>query len=57
MDFDHSPRVKALQKKLDDFMAEFIYPNEPTYREQATTEDRWRPPPKTAGDRPRSSTN
>src|SRR5438874_8517898 len=45
MDFDHSARVKALQKKLDDFMAEFIYPNEPTYRHQTTTEDRWRPPP------------
>ena len=45
MDFDHSSRVKALQKKLDDFMAEFIYPNEPTYRHQTTTEDRWRPPP------------
>src|SRR2546423_3545259 len=45
MDFDHSVRVKALQKKLDDFMAEFIYPNEPTYRHQTTTEDRWRPPP------------
>ncbi|TMF11363.1 MAG: acyl-CoA dehydrogenase [Chloroflexi bacterium] len=45
MDFDHSPRVKALQKKLGDFMAEFIYPNEPTYRDQAATEDHWRPPP------------
>jgi acyl-CoA dehydrogenase len=45
MDFDHSPRVKALQKKLDDFMAEFVYPNEKTYAAQATTEDRWRPPP------------
>src|SRR5207302_6994151 len=45
MDFDHSPRVKALQKKLGDFMAEFIYPNEPTYRDQGATEDHWRPPP------------
>jgi acyl-CoA dehydrogenase len=45
MDFDHSPRVKGLQKKLEDFMAEFIYPNEQTYRDQATTEDRWRLPP------------
>jgi hypothetical protein len=44
MDFDHSPRVKALQKKLGDFMAEFICPNEPTYRDQAATEDHWRPP-------------
>ena len=45
MDFDHSPRVKALQKKLDDFMGEFIYPNEQRYRDQTTTKDRWRPPP------------
>src|SRR6202521_3953463 len=45
MDFDHSPRVKALQKKLVDFMAEFVYPNEKTYAAQVTTEDRWRPPP------------
>jgi acyl-CoA dehydrogenase len=45
MDFDHSPRVKALQKKLDRFMADFIYPNEQTYRAQTVTGDRWRPPP------------
>ncbi len=45
MDFDHSPRVKALQKKLSDFMDEFIYPNEERYRDQATTQDRWRPSP------------
>src|SRR4029077_10862605 len=45
MDFDHSPRVKALQKKLGDFMAEFIYPNEPTYRQQAMIGDHWSPPP------------
>ena len=45
MDFDHSPRVKALQEKLDDFMVEFIYPNEHTYRDQLASGDRWRPPP------------
>jgi acyl-CoA dehydrogenase len=45
MDFDHSPRVKALQKKLDDFMGEFIYPNEQRHRGQTTTQDRWQPPP------------
>src|SRR5437773_7768379 len=44
MDFDHSPKVKALQKKLDDFMGEFIYPNQQRYREQTASDDRWRPP-------------
>ena len=43
MDFDHSPKVKALQKKLDDFMVEFIYPNQQRYREQVASDDRWRP--------------
>jgi len=43
MDFDHSPKVKALQKKLDDFMGEFIYPNQQRYREQTAGDDRWRP--------------
>jgi acyl-CoA dehydrogenase len=28
MDFEHSPKVKALQQRLNDFMAEHIYPNE-----------------------------
>jgi len=43
MDFDHSPKVKALQKKLDDFMGEFIYANQQKYREQTASDDRWRP--------------
>ena len=43
MDFDHSPKVKALQKKLDDFMGEFIYANQQKYREQTAGDDRWRP--------------
>src|SRR5438445_1733210 len=45
MDFDHSPRVQALQKTLVDFMVEFVYPNERTYRDQLATGDHWRPPP------------
>src|SRR3989442_4163542 len=45
MDFDHSPRVQALQKTLVDFMVAFVYPNERTYRDQLATGDRWRPPP------------
>src|SRR5438093_269371 len=45
MDFDHSPKVKALQKKLDVFMGEFIYPNQQRYREQTANDDRWGPSP------------
>src|SRR2546421_2449473 len=44
MDFDHSPKVQALQKTLVDFMVAFVYPNERTYRDQLATRDRWRPP-------------
>ena len=34
MDFAYSDKVKALQKQLSDFMEQFIYPNEQTYRQQ-----------------------
>jgi len=47
MDFDHSPKVKALQKKLDDFMGEFIYPNQQRYRASGTFS--FRTPRKAAG--------
>ncbi|MDT3446716.1 MULTISPECIES: acyl-CoA dehydrogenase family protein [unclassified Pseudofrankia] len=35
MDFAHSPEVLALRERLEDFMAEYIYPNEAKYFEQA----------------------
>ena len=54
MDFDHSPKVKALQKKLDDFMGEFIYPNQQRYREQTASDDRWRPPAFIEGLKPKA---
>ena len=54
MDFDHSPKVKALQKKLDDFMGEFIYPNQQRYREQTASDDRWRPPALIEGLKPKA---
>lgn len=44
MDFDHSAKVKDLQKRLATFMHEHIYPNEKLYRDQIS-EDRWRPVP------------
>ena len=34
MDFDFSPKVKALQSKLNAFMDEHIYPNERVFTEQ-----------------------
>jgi acyl-CoA dehydrogenase len=54
MDFDHSPKVKALQKKLDAFMGEFIYPNQQPYREQTASDDRWRPSPLIEGLKPKA---
>ncbi len=44
MDFDHSPKVRDLQERLQAFMNEHIYPNEKLYYSQIE-EDRWRPVP------------
>jgi acyl-CoA dehydrogenase len=44
MFFEHSPRVKELQRLLLAFMNEHVYPSEQTYLEQLQAE-RWRPPP------------
>ncbi|MEM7123552.1 MAG: acyl-CoA dehydrogenase family protein [Pseudomonadota bacterium] len=35
MDFDYSDKVKDLTKRIGDFMAEHIYPNEHVYEDQA----------------------
>jgi alkylation response protein AidB-like acyl-CoA dehydrogenase len=43
MDFEHSPKVKALQQRLNDFMAEHIYPNEQRYQHELRSGDRWQP--------------
>jgi acyl-CoA dehydrogenase len=43
MFFEHSPRVKDLQRRLLAFMHERIYPSERIYQEQVAA-DRWRPP-------------
>jgi acyl-CoA dehydrogenase len=45
MDFDYSPKVKALQKTLNDFMVEHIDPMERRYRDEAGPDDRWSPSP------------
>ena len=43
MNFDYSDKVQALQKKLADFLDDYIYPNENTYFEQIRKGDRWQP--------------
>ncbi len=46
MDFDFSPKVKDLQKRVQQFMDEHVYPNEDTYHHQVDTQgDRWQIPP------------
>jgi acyl-CoA dehydrogenase len=44
MDFDHSAKVQALQKKVSAFMEAHVYPNEKHYQEQVAA-NRWQPPP------------
>jgi acyl-CoA dehydrogenase len=41
MDFEYSPRVKELQKRLNSFMDEHIYPNESKYYDHVRSDKRW----------------
>jgi acyl-CoA dehydrogenase len=43
MDFDYSPKVKTLEKRLVAFMDEQVYPNERQYEEEIQSDDRWQP--------------
>jgi acyl-CoA dehydrogenase len=43
MDFDYSPKVKALQERVRNFMEEHVYPNEKRYDEEVASGDRWQP--------------
>src|SRR5512146_1097879 len=45
MDFESSPRVKELQKKLIAFMNEHIYPNEKAWYDHCNGPNRWQPVP------------
>jgi acyl-CoA dehydrogenase len=45
MHFEHSSKVKDLQKRFVAFMREHIYPNEATYHAQIAEGDRWQPVP------------
>ena len=43
MDFDFSPRVKELQKRLAAFMDAHVYPNEARFDDEVARGDRWQP--------------
>jgi acyl-CoA dehydrogenase len=45
MEFEFSPKVKDLQKRLIAFMEEHIYPNEAKYKKHCNGPDRWQPVP------------
>src|SRR5262249_40847752 len=42
MDFEHSPKVKVLEKKLQAFMDRHVYPNEQRYQQEREAGERWR---------------
>ncbi len=43
MHFDYSDKVKALQKRVGDFMDAHVHPNEATFLRQIAEGDRWQP--------------
>ncbi len=45
MDFEFSPKVKDLQKRVAAFMEEHIYPSEAKYQEHCGGADKWQPVP------------
>src|SRR5271163_114372 len=43
MNFEFTDKVKSLQKRLQAFMDEHIYPNEQRFQHELNPDDRWRP--------------
>ena len=43
MDFDYSPKVKDLQKRVTAFMEAHVYPNEQRFHDEVEQGDRWQP--------------
>jgi acyl-CoA dehydrogenase len=43
MDFEYSPKVKALQKRVGAFMDNHVYPNQKRYKDEVASGDRWQP--------------
>src|SRR5437899_3590372 len=45
MDFEFSDKVKDLQKRVNAFMEEYIYPNEAACKDHCLSPNRWEPVP------------
>jgi acyl-CoA dehydrogenase len=45
LNFDYTPKVQELRKRVSDFMAEHVYPNEHKWHEHTRSEKRWQPVP------------
>jgi acyl-CoA dehydrogenase len=45
MEFEFTPKVRDLQKRLTAFMQEHIYPSESKFKEHSEGPDRWKPVP------------
>lgn len=45
MDFEYSPKVKALQKRVASFMESHVYLNQKRYKDEVAAGDRWGPVP------------
>ena len=43
MNFEYSPKVKDLQKRLTEFMEAHVYPNEQRFHDEVAEGDRWQP--------------
>ena len=43
MEFEHSEKVRALQARVEAFMADEVYPNEEALFAQVNEGDRWQP--------------
>src|SRR5690348_3575917 len=43
MDFEYTPKMKALEARLRAFMDEHVYPNEARYYDDMPRDDRWQP--------------
>ena len=43
VDFEFSPKVQDLQRRLASFMDQYIYPNESRFRAEIAAGDRWQP--------------
>ena len=45
LNFDYTPKVQELRKKVSAFMEEHVYPNEHKWHEHVTSDQRWQPVP------------